>query len=762
MASFIAVAPVQRHSDFTVQPLVRAVNDSAPAERFLAVALQRSIEQVLTNLLGGEAFIRQALYGKRYFRDRFGVNVTTGHNVDSFGHAGTLPMLLRHTGYSHYVFMRPKENEIQLPASLFDWVAPDGSAVTAFRIPVSYHTAAGTAPSTSRKIEMVEELAAREDLPLMCFYGIGNHGGGPTRHDMAVIARLQGEGHNLVFSDPERYFAEVAGAARAPVARELEIHAIGCYSAVSSLKQLNRRAEAALGQAEASCTLARLHASTPYPHEPLRRIWETLLFNQFHDILCGSSVPSATRDAEQALGGAIQAADQLTTYALRHLAATVAPAPSATDSTFLVFNLTGADQDVPLEYEPWTSWEETTPYRLLDETAAEIAYQEVQAENYAHPGLHRVLFRPRVPAFGYRLFRYAEGVAQSSPPSGLRVTPNMLENARWHLDIDPATGGIASMTDKQTGRALFSAIAHLPLVVDDRSDTWGHGRDHFGLQGETFQCEQIDVVEAGPLRGSIRVRSRAGASSMTSTYLLYDDPDLPLEIRVPVDWRRQHQLLRLCYPFAFDSPVFRYEVPYGSACRADDGREYPGQRWVLVTDAGEYGAALANDAKYSYAAANGALYLTVLRSPVFAHHDPYVLDPAGSYPYIDQGEQTFTLRLLAGKDLTAAAAHRLADDLLSPPVATPHVARTGTGPYHTSLLKLRAGSSTATWLKMAEDGSGAILRIVEHEGRPDTVVLEQSGDRFTVQPYGMLTLWRDGQGRWHERDGPEEQPAVPL
>ena len=367
-----------------------------------------------------------------------------------------------------------------------------------------------------------------------------------------------------------------------------------------------------------------------------------------------------------------------------------------------------------------------------------------------------------MPAFGYRLFRYAEGVAQSSGPSSLRVTPSALENARWHLEIDPATGGIASMTDKQTGRALFSAIAHLPLVVDDRSDTWGHGRDHFGLQGETFQCEQVDVVEAGPLRAAIRVRSRAGASSVTSTYLLHDDPDLPLEIRVTVDWQGQHQLLRLCYPFAFESPVFRYEVPYGSACRADDGREYPGQRWVLVTDAAEYGAALANDAKYSYAAANGALYVTVLRSPVFAHHDPYVLDPAGNYPYIDQGEQTFTLRLLAGNDLQATAAHRLADDLLSPPVATPHVARTGTGAFQTSLLKLRAGSSTATWLKMAEDGSGAILRILEHEGRPDTVVLEESGDQFTVQPYGILTLWHDGQGHWHERDGLEEQPTVPL
>jgi alpha-mannosidase len=713
------------------------------------------------NLPGGESFIRQALYGKRYFSDRFGIDVTIGYNVDSFGHAATLPMLLRHTGFSHYVFMRPKEHELPLPASLFDWVAPDGSAVAAFRIPVSYHTAAGTAPPTLQKIEMVEEWASREGLPLMCFYGIGNHGGGPTRNDMAVIARMQSEGHNLVFSDPKRYFDEVAGMARPATTKELQIHAIGCYSAVSSLKLLNRRTEAALCQAEAACSLAQLKAGSPYPHEQLRRLWETLLFNQFHDILCGTSVPSATRDAEQALGGAIQDAEELTTYALRHLAATVAQAPSATDSTFLVFNLTGGAQNMPLEYEPWTSWKEDETYRLLDDSGAEIACQDVQPENYAHPGLHRVLFTPRVPAFGYRLFRYAEGAGLNTWPSNLRVTPHALENSRWRVEIDPTTGGISAMVDKQAGRALFSATAHLPLVVDDPSDTWGHGLDHFGLQGEAFQCEHVSVLESGPVRGALRVRSRRGASTVTSTYLLCDDPELPLEIRVTVDWRGQHQLLRLCYPFALESPEFRYEVPYGSVCRADDGRECTGQRWVLASGAGEYGAALANDAKYSYAAAHGTLYMTVLRSPVFAHHEPYVLDPAGNYPYVDQGEQSFTLRLLAGKGLTASAAHRLADELLSPPIATPHVARAGTGPYKATLLQVRAGSSTATCLKMAEDGSGAILRILEHDGKPDTVVLEPSGDRFMVQPYGMLTLQSDGQGHWHQRDGLERQSAMP-
>ena len=264
------------------------------------------------NLPSGEAFIRQALYGKSYFRDRFGVDVTVGYNVDSFGHAATLPMLLRHTGFTSYVFMRPMEHEHALPSSLFDWVAPDGSSVTTFRLSVSYNTSDSW--PIDRKVEQVQALAATQGIPLMCFYGVGNHGGGPTRRHLAEIAQLQAEGKDIVLSDPNRYFAEVAALPRPTVSGELQMHAIGCYSAVSAVKALNRKAEAMLAQAEAASTLALLQAGAAYPHARLRLLWETLLFNQFHDILCGSSVASATRDAEQEFGSVIQGAEHRAQY----------------------------------------------------------------------------------------------------------------------------------------------------------------------------------------------------------------------------------------------------------------------------------------------------------------------------------------------------------------------------------------------------------------------------------------------------------------
>jgi alpha-mannosidase len=710
------------------------------------------------NLPDGESFIRQALYGKRFFRERFGVDVTVGYNVDSFGHAATLPMLLHHTGFAHYVFMRPMEHEHALPSSLFDWVAPDGSRVSAFRLPFSYNSP-GSVPDMQRRLEQLASLARQEGTPLMGFYGVGNHGGGPTRQDVTAIMRAQGEGLDLAFSDPLLYFTSVAGLARPEIHDDLQIHAIGCYSAISSLKALNRQAEAHLAQAEAASALARLHAGAAYPHATLRSLWETLLFNQFHDILCGSSVESATRDAEQALGSVVHGAQQLLHAALRRLAATVVPSPSRTEREFLVFNLSGAEQHAALEYEPWTGWE-TAACQLLDDQGGIVPHQELHAENYTHPGVHRVLFAPRVPAFGYRLYRAVKAVSAPAYQSGLRASTSALESAAWRLELDPVTGSIGSLVDKRAGRVLFSSTAHQPLIVEDDSDTWSHELDRFGFQGISFAGDQVEMLEAGPLRASLRVRARAGASTVTSTYLLYDDPGQPLEIRVTVDWHEQHRLLRLCYPMALPATTFRYEVPYGSVERKDDGREWPGQRWVLASGSDGYAVVLANDAKYSYASLDGALYITALRSPVYAHHKPVQLDPRGAYPFTDQGEQRFVIRLLAGQAVGPSEAHRLADDLLRPPVAIPHVTRGGAGPRRAGLLEVQTASSSVTWLKVAEDGSDVILRLVEHEGKADTVVLPASGDRFTISPWGILTLRRDDTGRWRQCDGLENARSI--
>ena len=508
--------------------------------------------------------------------------------------------------------------------------------------------------------------------------------------------------------------------------------------------------------AEAASALASHVAHAPYPHEPLRQLWEKLLFNQFHDILGGACIASATRDTLETFGGVIQGAEEILNAALRRLAATVAPGPNPTAATFVVFNLTGTEQYVPVEYEPWLD-RESQPRRLLDHQGNEVTYQELPPEGFV-PGLNirRLLFAPRIEPFGYRTYMVEAGEPQNPVATTLQTTQDSIESDTWRLEIDTQTGGIAQLIEKSTGRNIFTATAHLPLLVEDLSDTWGHGLDRFGVTGSSSVYERSEVIEQGPLRASIRVQARIGNSLIVSTYSLYDDPEFPLEIHVRVDWHDKNALLRLSYPLAFSAPTFRYEIPAGSIERPADGREYPGQRWVLASDQDSYGFAVANDAKYSYTALDNTLYITALRSPVYAHHIPYVLQAENEYLYTDQGEQEFTLRLQAGKGVTAQTAHRLADGLLRGPVVTPHVSRSGNGPHSGSLLSINAQSSLVTWLKQAEDGHGLVLRLLEVEGKSDTVVIADDKQIHEIKPYGLMTLRNDDTDQWRASNGLED------
>ena len=689
------------------------------------------------NLPSGEAFIRQALYGQSYFHRVFGdLPFRTAYNVDSFGHAATLPMILRHTGYNRYVFMRPMEHEKDLPGPLFNWQAPDGSKVLTYRIPKAYTTNARY--PVDEAIRVHQKLMDKVGHDLMCFYGVGNHGGGPTRANLETIDAAIQNDVPLEYSQPDRYFDAVEAEKVPTVADELQYHAIGCYSVVAPLKALSRRAEARLAVAEAAAALATFGAKTPYPRDRLHSLWQTLLFNQFHDILGGTSVPSATEDAVQALSGVVQGADEVLYLSVRHLAAQVSPTAPGPGAAFLVFNFSGYTQTVPVEYEPWLVWDDQTPYQLQDHQGQTVPHQELPPESFTK-GMRRILFHADLPAYGYCLYRFVPTSQGEADRATTGLDPHYLQTKRWLLEIDSSTGAIARLHDRRNERDVFAGGANEAIVVDDTTDTWSHGVDRFPLQGELFSLEEAKLLETGPLRYHVQVTSRYGASTLQCDYLLYERDDQPLEIRVTLNWQEKHQLLRLRYPLALAQPEFRYEIPYGSVVRSADGREWPGQSWVLARASG-YGVVIANDAKYSYAAREDELFLTAARSPAMAHHDPAVLaDRLDTPSYADQGQQRFTIRIAVGVGVGAVDAQKLANGLLRSPVVTPHVARTGKQAQSSSLLDITAASTVPTWLKLAEDNDDLVLRVLEVEGKEDNVIVSNH-EAFSIGPYKLMTL----------------------
>jgi alpha-mannosidase len=331
------------------------------------------------NIPSGESFVRQALYGQRYLHDRFGITATTGANVDSFGHNASIPQLLRRSGMDTYVFLRPgPEENGALPGPVFQWESPDGSRVLAYRIPHEYCAPRG---ELEEHLEKALAQLPADGEELMVFYGVGNHGGGPTKANLDSIARLneRDAAPRLELSSVRRFFDAVAANGDVPTwAGELQHHSVGCYTSHSGVKRWNRRAENLLQRAEKWSVVADVLGAQPYPRDKLTEAWKLLLFNQFHDTLAGTSIASAYEDARDQIGHASSIAALAFNRAIQSLSRQIAIPLEVDMRPVVVFNAHPwpVRADVELEY----AWMKQDGVRVADDSGAAVPVQTTQPE----------------------------------------------------------------------------------------------------------------------------------------------------------------------------------------------------------------------------------------------------------------------------------------------------------------------------------------------------------------------------------------------
>lgn len=674
------------------------------------------------NIPSGESYVRQGLYGQHYFKEKFGVTAKVGYNVDSFGHNGMLPQILKKSGMDYYVMMRPMPNEKGLPGRLFHWESDDGSRVLTFRILFEYCTWGKELDTHIQRC--ASELKAPYDN-LMCFYGVGNHGGGPTKDNIESIRRLNADpdGPELVFSTPNRFFAEVDdGNLAFPVVHDdLQHHASGCYAVHSGVKKWNREAENKLLAAEKMSAFAAWSTGQPYPRD-FSLAWKNVLFNQFHDILAGTSIEPAYEDARNMHGEAMSIAERNLNYAVQSLSWRIGIAQEDGMKPIVVFNPHAWPSRVNVELE-------IGGFRggalLSDDADRPVAHQFVQSLATAG-GRQRLSFIADLPAMGYRVYKVrpsSDGGAAAKAAAGIAHQPlksndYSMENDRFRLEFDPVTGYISSLYDKRAETEVFLGSAAKPIVIEDRSDTWSHNVFQFGEVNGAFTARSVKRVEHGPVKTVIRVTSEYNRSILVQDFSMYRDLDL-IEVKVMVDWREQHKLLKLVFPVNLIFTRQSYEIPYGYIEREHNGEEEPGQSWVdysgVIRSTGkQYGISLMNDAKYSYSMNGKEMAMTVLRSPIYAHHDPHVPDPDGTYSYIDQGIQRFQYTLLPhdGNWEQAGTVQRAAE-LNQRPTMVIETYHDGDLPQQLSFLSVDHGNVVVSAVKQAEDNDDMIIRCYE-------------------------------------------------
>ncbi len=692
------------------------------------------------NAPSGESFVRQGLYGKRYFKERFGIEPTIGYCVDSFGHAAPLPQIFKKCGYEAYVFTRPSPQEIKLP-QVFRWRWKDGSEIIGYRVSGHYETRdmVDLSPYIDQNIQ-----AAPRDIPyVMAFYGVGDHGGGPTRYQLNWILENINyrDDAELVFGDPLTYFEKIRPYHdKLPVYEgEIHHHAVGCYSANAKIKWLNRQAENWLPVAEILSAAALKMADEDYPYDLFEDLWNRLNFNQFHDILSGTTIKDGAIDAVRELERVVHTAEE-TAYLKLH--AIVSKVDTRGEGIpFIAFSSSPFAREEYVEFAPWTEWKVLKGGYVIDSEGRKVPFVNIQP----HPlvwGQNRIVFKASLPPFGYRIYWLKEDeTPQVEPEVRSSERPLYIENSFYRIKVTPDMR--IEVFDRKRDIKLFDDF-QIPLVIDDPYDTWGHKTWKFDDDGDLMQPFEASLVESTPFKATIRIKYRFNSSVLVQRITLYGD-DKRIITDFQVNWHEENKQLRIVNRFRDSIKRLLVEAPYGFVERKPDEREQPMQR-LLMAETKDYGVAVANDGKYAYDASARTLRINVLRCVPYAWHLPFEKEEAKDYDFIDKGLHEFTLWTWV-YDTNAeqrAENFKLAHRLNRPLLLMSVPEHEGKLPPVATLLDLETSSNVlAEVLKLKEDDPNTIvLRAWETAGKDGVVKLEvgKSVMTFRVQPYELKTL----------------------
>jgi alpha-mannosidase len=644
------------------------------------------------NMPDGESLVRQILYGKRYFRQKFGKDINIGWNPDSFGYNWQLPQIYKRSGIDYFVTQKLlwASEFTKFPYRLFWWQAPDGSRLLTY-FPSDYANAIDP-QKMARDVSIYGPMmwkynggtnsAPAGGLDAMYLYGVGDHGGGPTRVDLDTALRWR-KGDlvypQINFSTAGQYFSDLEKSKS-----ELKIptwdgelyfqYHRGVQTTQSEEKRGNRQNEELVLTAEKVASIDTLFGAS-WPQQNFDTAWKDILFNQFHDILPGSGIAINYVDAARRYAVASRIDHDIIDVGLNDIASLV----KSDGASVLVFNPLSWARTDEVEFEA------QFPTAVKDVGAIGPDGKPMPIEVLSNdPQTGRVKLRllaENIPATGYKLVRLVPiehklvtkpaEAEMKSKPAPLIATVDSLENDFIRLKVDPKTGCITSLFDKRSNTEALALPVQsegspaaspdgqpcgnlLQAFVDKpkRWDAWNVDADFVKQHWDLMQADEVKLVENTPLRAVIRVKHHFQKSNFVQDVTLY--PGIRrVDVHMQADWHEQHILLKVAFAVSAHSDKATFEIPYGSVERpttrntpAEQAQfEVPALRWADISDADApsfspgvsesvgHGFSLLNDSKYGYDAKDNVLRLSLLRSPTWPD------------PETDQGHHEFTYSL---------------------------------------------------------------------------------------------------------------------
>lgn len=658
-----------------------------------------------TNVPSGESMVRQCLYGKRFFRDEFGVDVRVGWLPDVFGYTWSLPQIYRRAGLDGFMTAKVAWNETnRIPHNTFWWEGIDGTRILAHLV----HNLGPMYNAHVRPDEILRQWADYADKlrfpEMLCPFGYGDGGGGPTREMLEAIPRLAdipgmpaaktGRVHD--FFDRLRESANGAPVWNGEM--YFERHR-GTYTTQAANKRDNRRAELLLRDAEMFSVVAAI-LGKEYRADDIRQAWHTVLLNQFHDILPGSSIRAVYEDSARDYEAVLSAAADVRDDAMRHVVGFINT--EGDGIPIVVYNTLSWQRDglvtvdAPAGKDRFTVWDPSgraMPVHVEDGKLTFLA--------------------EGVPACGYAVFRCVAGSTET-PRCHLRYERGHAHGP-WYDIVFDEHGGIRSVTDLIHHREVLrpGARGNVLQVFEDKpvhDEAWDIDLSYQERSWEFTTDGPPELVECNALRMVLAQTLRYGRSTIDQRIILYcHDPRIDFVTRA--NWQERKTMLKVAFPVNVHAARATFEIAYGAIERPthrstswDQARfEVPGHRWADLSE-GDYGVAVLNDCKYGWDVEGDVLRLTLLRSP------------ESPDPEADRGIHEFTYALLPHRgdwrERVVFAGMELNTPLL-PQVTKPHAGRL---PKLRSTVAVDRPNVVVDAVKMAEDGDGIIVRVYEAHG----------------------------------------------
>jgi alpha-mannosidase len=699
------------------------------------------------NMPDGEAQVRSILVGKRWFQKEYGVDVRIGWNPDSFGYTWQLPQIYKRSGIDYFVTQKMTWNDTnQLPFKLFWWESPDGSKVLTY-FPHDY------ANDNLNPVRLSADLAqARERAPgmaeMMDLYGIGDHGGGPTRaildegvHWMQpdkVVPKSEFGTAQTFFTSIEKKIAadspvwdydSIAKGYKPPATPAdgqvaiptwktemyFEYHR-GVMTTQANHKRNMRDSEEQAINAEKLASLAWL-AGKPYPGDELTEAWKKITFNDFHDLAAGSGIGIIYKEAQKDFDQVRWATNEISQQSIKIIAAGIDTYVSG-GVPVLVMNPLAWERSGPVTVGVQLPAAAAGGVSVLDAGNKVVPSQVIESD--AKTNSYKLLILANnIPSMGYKVLHVVSGAKPFA--SDLKANGLTLENSALKVTVDGQTGCITSLYDKKTN---FESLApgacgnQLQTFHDlpKEYDAWNIDPGTLDHMTSIDKADSVEMIEKGPLRSAIRVTHTWQSSKFVQDITLDAGAD-QVDVVNDFDWHETHVLLKAAFPLAASSNKATYEIPYGSIQRTTLRNnsweqaqfEVPALRWADLGD-GRHGFSLINNSKYGYDDKDNVLRISLLRSPTWPD------------PEADRGHHHFTYALYPhGGDWKQALTVRHGYEYNYQLRAMQVEAHSGSMPAEFAYVTVKPENVVLTALKKAEDANALIFRVYEWEGKSGDV-----------------------------------------